>query len=152
MPKQAFASKHRPMRLIACAAVVLLVVSGCGTKDELNRQAFSGTVTIDGKPLQEGTIRYTPDGSGAGTDVSTEISSGKYSFSKYDGPVPGAYKVAINSIENTAFEAPQGKTPGEFVIPPRKQQVPGKYNLKTTLTAQVKEGQSTSIDFSLASK
>ncbi len=152
MPEPRLLLRWRYVLAIACMSCVLLAAAGCGSGDNLNRQVVEGTVTLDGKPLEKGTIRLSPASSQVGTDVSTEITNGNYYFSKSDGPVPGSYKVQINSIETPNFQPPAGKTPGEFVIPPAKQNIPEKYNVNTVLTATVKAGQSEPIDFPLSSK
>jgi hypothetical protein len=127
--------------------------AGCGpAADNLNRQAVSGTVTLDGKPLADGTIHFEPSSPEATTEVSAEIKDGKYSFSKATGPVPGPYKVQISAPEPQNFQPPTGKMPGEFLIPAAKQNVPEKYNLRTTLTATIKPDHSGAVDFPLSSK
>jgi hypothetical protein len=127
--------------------------AGCGAgADNLNRQAVAGTVTLDGKPLAEGTIHFAPSSSEATTEVSEVIKDGKYAFSKYNGPVPGPYKVQISAPEPQPFTPPAGKSPGEFVIPVAKQNVPEKYNLKTVLTATIKPDHSGPLDFPLSSQ
>jgi hypothetical protein len=139
-------------RAWAVPLLLLAGATGCGgPADNLNRQAFSGTVTLDGKPLAEGTIHFVPSSPEATTEVSEEIKGGKYSFSKVNGPVPGPYKVQISAPEPQPFQPPPGKTPGEFVIPVAKQNVPEKYNLKTILTTTIKPDQSGAIDFALSS-
>jgi hypothetical protein len=135
-----------PLLLLAGAA-------GCGPgADNLNRQAISGMVTLDAQPLAEGTIHFMPSSSEATTEVSEVIKDGKYAFSKFNGPVPGPYKVQISAPEPQNFQPPAGKTPGEFVIPVAKQSVPEKYNLKTILTATIKPDHSGAVDFPLSSK
>ncbi len=83
----------------ALCGVLLLVMSspGCGKHDDpLNRQAISGSVTLDGQPLQQGTISFLPlekkDTSGGAT-----ITSGKYSVAREQGLAPGKYKVMISA-------------------------------------------------------
>jgi hypothetical protein len=131
---------------------MLWCAAGCDPGDGLDRQAVSGTITLDNQPLEFGTIRFNPTSSEAGTEVSTSISGGKYSFSKSQGPVPGTYKVEISSAKETDFEPPAGKTPGEFVRPPAKEIVPNKFNVKSTLSATIKSNHSEPVDFPLTSK
>jgi hypothetical protein len=132
--------------------MVLWGLAGCNTGDELDRQPVAGAVTLDGTPLDVGTIRFLPDSAEATTETSTTVEGGKYAFSRASGPVPGTYKVLISSAKSESFELPQGKTPGEFHPPLAKEKVPAKYNVKSTLTATVKAGQGTPIDFTLTSK
>jgi hypothetical protein len=137
---------------LAAPLLTLCWSTGCDSGDGLNRQAVSGAVTLDGQPLDSGTIHFRPTSNDAGTEVSTSISGGKYSFQKSDGPVPGNYRVEVSSAKDTKFEPPAGKTPGEFLPPAAKETVPDKYNIKTTLSATIKPGQSEPVDFKLTSK
>jgi hypothetical protein len=139
-------------RAIAASLLILWSLAGCSESDGLNRQPVTGSVTLDGSPLVTGTIRFLPTSPEATTETSTDIDGGKYSFPKSSGPVPGTYKVLISSAKREAFDMPQGKTPGEVHPPIAKEEVPAKYNVKSTLTATVKAGQSDPIDFSLVSK
>src|SRR4051794_10320669 len=47
---------------VAAVAASLLGLGGCGGTDGLPRQAVSGTVTVDGKPLKAGLITFMPSG------------------------------------------------------------------------------------------
>ena len=53
---------------LACGlAFSLFALLGCGgAEDDLPRQAISGTVTLDGKPLEAGSITFDPADPGAG--------------------------------------------------------------------------------------
>lgn len=136
----------------ALALPILWGLAGCGRGDGLDRQPVSGSVTLDGAPLDTGMIRFLPESADATTETSTAIEGGKYSFPKDTGPVPGAYKVVISSAKGEAFEPPQGKMPGEVHPPLAKEKVPEKYNVTTELTATVKRGETAPIDFALTSK
>ncbi len=126
---------------------------GCGTgSDGLDRQPVTGTVTLDGAPLETGMIRFLPQSAEAATETSTTIEAGAYAFAEHTGPVPGTYKVSISSVKDGDFELPQGKMPGEVHPPKTKDRVPASYNVKSTLTATVTAGQKTPIDFTLNSK
>jgi len=129
-----------------------LGLAGCAESDGLNRQPAAGSVTLDGTPLPSGTIQFRPTSGEATTETSTSISSGKYSFTKQTGPVPGKYSVSISDIADPNIQAKEGMVPGDFRPPSTKDKVPAKYNVQTTLTAEVKAGQSTPIDFTLTSK
>jgi len=138
---------------MAASLLVPWVVMGCGGgSDGLDRQPVTGTVTLDGAPLETGTIRFLPESAEASTETSTTIEGGAYAFGKDTGPVPGTYKVSISSVKGEAFEVPQGKMPGEVHPPPTKDKVPASYNVKTNLTATVTAGHTAPIDFTLKSK
>ena len=146
---------RRVSRRWAMAALLLVPwgLWGCGGgSDGLDRQPVTGSVTLDGVPLDTGMIRLLPESAEASTETSATIEGGAYAFPKDSGPVPGTYKVLISSAKSEDFELPQGKTPGEYQPPKAKEKVPAAYNVKSTLTATVTAGQKTPIDFTLKSK
>jgi hypothetical protein len=143
-------SPARLSRRTAWLSLVLL--TGCGgSTDNLPRQAVSGTVTLDGKPLERGTISFQPD-SGLPTAAAVAITAGSYSMARAQGLVPGAYKVLISSTPPaqvtidpaTGMPPPPGKP-----TPPPKELLAAKYNASSTLSAEVKEGTANRFDFAL---
>lgn len=148
-----------PTRLCAGRFVAFLVcgslaLGGCSKpQDELPRQPVSGSVTLDGKPLERGTISFQP-ATGLPTAAGVPISGGGYSISRDEGLVPGAYKVLISSTPEGAAPKNDSTTgppplPGQ-PTPPPKELLPTRYNEKTTLVAEVKEGNNT-FNFELES-
>jgi hypothetical protein len=139
----------------ACAVLpVLLLLAGCGSSDNLPREPVSGTVTLDGKPLERGTISFQPE-SGLPTAAAVTISAGQYSMTRAQGLVPGAYRVLISSTppgggiaNNPATGRPP--PPGQ-PTPPPKELLQAKYNEKSILTAEVKGGAENRFDFELDS-
>jgi hypothetical protein len=133
---------------ICCAALAL---SACGPArvDDLPRQAVSGKVTLDGRPLGRGTILFQPT-SGLPTPAMVSITGGSYSIPTAHGLVPGSYKVSISSSENSGPAEKFGEAPGK-TPPLPKELIPPQYSTATTLTAEVKEGASNSFDFDLTS-
>ena len=135
-------------RALALAFSLAALASGCGEAgDGLAREAVSGSVTLDGQPLKSGSINFLPDGPGSPQGGGAPIIDGKYTVAKAMGLVPGKYKVTISSAGGPP---PAGEAPGGGAM--AKESVPAKYNASSTLTAEVKAGQSTPIDFALESK
>jgi hypothetical protein len=144
------------MRLIRPAAVILLSLSalaigGCSTDtsapvDALPRVAVAGTVTLDGSPLPQGMIQLNPAPGTKSPAVAGEISEGKFSIEKSQGPVAGKYKVSISSRAPAKIK--EGEAPGG--TPKLKPEtVPAKYNTQSTLETEVPAGGSSSLDFPL---
>lgn len=134
-------------------AIVALALVGCGgSEDGLDRQAISGLVKLDGQPLKNGLIQFfSTAGDGAATpQVGGPIADGAYEVPAEGGPVPGSYKVVISSDSGKAANLTDGMPGGAGT--PSKELIPAKYNTQTTLTAEVKSPQSSSIDFELKSK
>ena len=160
--------KHAFVLLACCGGLAL---SGCGPAavDNLPRQAVSGTVTLDGAPLAEGTITFTPT-KGEPTPAMVSITSGTYSIPQAHGLVAGSYKVSIlgsaTAVPMEKFGDLPGKAAREQTEAADKKQraatlgkagtapnqsIPAQYNTATTLTAEMKEGGSNSFDFPLTS-
>jgi hypothetical protein len=150
--------------LVACALISVLTCPGCGGDDGIPREAISGAVTLDGKPLESGTIRFMPTDPGAPpTAADAEIAGGKYSISASKGLAPGPYLVAISSMvpgeDPAAKKRPAGRpedsgtgAPDAPVEPPTHDQIPRKYNIGSTLKADVVKGKANAFDFPLTSK
>jgi hypothetical protein len=130
--------------------LVLWLAAGCGGPvDNLPRQAVSGTVTLDGKPLDRGTLSFQPV-SQLPTAAAVSVSGGQYSIAQAEGLVPGSYRVLISSTPQTASTASRPPPPGQ-ATPPPKEMLPEKYNVSSSLTAEVKEGTPNRFDFPLES-
>ncbi len=138
---------HCSDRLLV-AIVLAVALSGCGEVDELPRQEVSGTVTLDGKPLEQGVIQFQPTTPEQATAAGATIEAGAYSIARSEGPVPGKYKVTIFS---SADDAPEEEMPGGL-SPLRTERIPPEYNLNSTLTADVTEEGPNTFKFELKSK
>jgi hypothetical protein len=120
------------------------VLSGCGSSGRPDLAQVSGTITMDGKPLPDAQVVFSPaDGrpSTGATDA-----SGKYSLTyirDVKGAVLGTHSVRITTVPKSTSDQ-DGVAP---VIDP----IPAKYNVNTMLTGEVKSGENT-VDFPLESK
>jgi hypothetical protein len=143
------------MRRLGLAFVILaafgLAVGCSGSGDDLPREPVSGTVTLDGAPLDNGSISFIPttgQGGGGGT-----ITDGKFSIAREGGLVPGSYNVAIYaSAKGGEQTKPKevGGTRKETQL--AKELIPAKYNANTELKAEIKKGGNTDLNFVLQSK
>ena len=111
--------------------VSVLAVPGCqrDTTAEL-----SGTIMVDGKPLEKGSIGFAP-ADGNGQTAGGEVMAGKYSVK-----VPiGLMKVEIRYPKVVGkkkdYDAPGGKFYDLF-----DESLPAKYNDETQLTLEIKSG------------
>jgi hypothetical protein len=132
-----------------CGLALSVLVTGCGgTSDELPRQAISGTVTLDGKPLELGIIQFRPASSSEPVPAGAEIKDGTFSIPRDQGPTPGNYRVVINS-SGPRKEATQAEASGEKVPKTLPDLIPIQYNVKSTLTAKVEADKTNTFDFPL---
>lgn len=137
-----------PVKSLALPCMIF-VSAGCSrVTDDLPREAVRGKVTINGEPLAKGAIRFRTLKSATGSvmEAGDVIRNGEYQISRSEGPVPGTYSVVITeeveaSKGNDDLPGPRPKlNPGK---------IPEKYMRKNSLSAEVKTGQSDSIDFDL---
>ncbi|MCA1685447.1 MAG: hypothetical protein LC745_05575 [Planctomycetia bacterium] len=133
-------------------AVLGLNLAGCGGGDNLPREAVSGTVAVEGKPLKTGLITFLPDSPDVTTQGGGNVIEGKYTIPRDQGLVPGKYKVVVSSPEDKPAEitdkAFNNNAPG---MPPTlpKEVIPAQYNDKTLLTAEVTAGGKNVFEFNL---
>ncbi len=81
----------RSSSLLLAAFFCFICVAGCQNSDELHRVSVEGEVTVDGNPLQAGSVTLTPTGDTKGPMVTLEIVDGRFSLAAEDGPAPGQY-------------------------------------------------------------
>lgn len=132
--------------LWACLVMVPLgCMLGCGSGE--NYQPISGSVTVDGQPLDSGVITLYPEGEG--TTVGGEITDGKFSLPQEGGPIPGEYRVEI-----VAFR-PTGETEFDIdlneEVDIEEQYLPTQYNRNSTLKIEVQQEGENVFPFDLES-
>jgi hypothetical protein len=142
-------------RSIASAAILAFLASslmGCGAGDNLPREAISGSVAVDGKPLDSGLITFQPDGAEVATQSGASIVQGKYTIPREQGLVPGKYKVSITAVGNTPEKqvdtTSNNNMPGMPPVP-AKEVIPSAYNSGSLLSAEVKAGSKNEFNFNL---
>jgi hypothetical protein len=127
--------------IAACASFSL---SSCS--DPQNRQEVSGEVKLNGKPIEDGVIQFTPlDGQSTGDGA--QIVKGKYLIPKGKGLSPGKYKVAIyagNGMTGTGNASPDSPNAGQRQV---RDLVPADFNERTTLVREIKAGVPNTFDF-----
>ncbi|MCR9115702.1 MAG: hypothetical protein NXI22_01995 [bacterium] len=130
-----------PIALILILPLLAFIV-GCGSgRVAPDRFQVTGTVTLDGAPLEKGTITFTsPEDQKKGILSSGEIINGKYDIQV----TPGKKQVKINARVVTGPVNEMGEEPTKEIIP-------AKYNSKTTLEAEIPKA-AHNADFELKSK
>jgi hypothetical protein len=139
---------------LALFLVALALAAGCsGSRDDLPREPVSGSVTMDGQPLAEGAIQFTPAAGAEGrvTSATVPVENGQFSLPRADGLIPGSYKVSISAVpvkRDARVKATFGKKQGTQF----KELIPAKYNAKSILTEEIKRGGATDLKYNLQSK
>lgn len=133
--------------LLLAAAVVGLAGCGLGAAGT----AVTGSVTLDGEPLESGRIVFEPQG--AGKMAIGTIAQGTYQIAADQAPTPGTYLIRITAErptgKNTAVvsRSLEDQAPAEQY----EQYLPAKYNSRSELTLQIPQDSTGKHDFALTS-
>ena len=134
--------------VVPCALLALFVcVLGVGCADSDLGQV-TGTIHLDGQPLEGAMVTFYPiasesvvkSGDRGGASYGRTDANGEYEliYSRTkDGAEIGEHKVVITTLEESG---------GGDYGPGTPERLPKKYNVETTLTAEVKPGRNV-IDF-----
>ena len=122
----------------------VLVCVGCG-QGPSNRASVAGKVTVDGKPLEEGSIVFVPTEGTTGPTAGGRIRNGNYTIGSKKGPVVGTARVEIRAVRETGRISTFGFDAGQKE---RVQYIPARYNEDSQLRADLKRGRN-SLDFEL---
>lgn len=133
--------------VVALAAVIDL--AGCSSRP--TTVVVSGTVTYEGRPLENGEIRFLPQAGTAAPTNGSRVVNGRYAVVARGGLLPGTYRVEIES-RATAGNEPAMPEAGEG--PPRPPvRIPVRYNSESTLEVEIgPEPREQAIDYKLTAK
>lgn len=130
--------------LLAIFGFVLLVfATGCG---EPPKAKVSGTVTLDGKPLENGTISFYPT-SNSGQTAGGGIENGRYTLDAS----PGEMTVLI-SANKVVGKHKMFDTPDSPVVDNVVELIPDRYNKTSELKVTLKPGVNEGVNFDLTTK
>lgn len=126
------------------------VMLGCGGTDP-NRSAIGGTVTLDGKPVEQGSIVFMPVDGTTGAAASGQIEGGRYQIAGKDGAAVGWNRVEVRAVRKTGRMIPKGLGGTGKMIEEQVEGAAARFNAKSTLKIDVKPGNNTA-DFDVVSK
>jgi hypothetical protein len=91
---------------LAIAALIALLLNGCGGSPTATRYQLSGKVSYGGQPVPAGTIVFEPEGVDVTADNmgQAEIRDGQYKTLPKMGVSGGPQKVYINGTDGVALE------------------------------------------------
>lgn len=113
------------------------------------REAVSGTVAMEGKPLDSASIVFVRADPGAPEVSAGLIHNGRFSIPRASGPAAGAHKVRISHV--AVGQPNPDASPGA----PSKislETLPEKYNSATILITEIRAGQPNELEFRLDAK
>ena len=135
---------------VLLGASLLATVCGCWGGDPEGRRAISGTVTLDGAPLKQGSISFQAEKPG-GPRSGAPIADGEYSIRAEKGLPVGKYKVMIFASQRGMGKPASSVLPGDPVAVP-VELVPPEYNVNSDKFVEVTEDGPTQFDFNIATK
>jgi len=113
--------------LLAVLAAAVAPAGGCSRSDRPALGTVSGRIMLDGRPLPNATVLFTPDGKGR-TSLGFTDSDGRYGLF-YLRDIPGA-NLGRHAVRITTATEENG---GREMLPPR-------YHAQTVLEATVAAG------------
>jgi hypothetical protein len=134
-------------RQVVWLAVGFPLLAGCSGQ----RADVSGTVQLDGQPVDEGAIQFIPVEGTTGPSAGGIIKDGRYHITGDRGVTVGKNRVELRAFRNTGrkVQDPTG-LPG-VKTDERVQAFPPEYNDRSTVVKEVHTGSNT-IDFAVRTK
>ncbi len=128
--------------LLAFASLVSggLVLVGCGPKSD--RLAVSGMVSLEGAPLDGGTIRLTSTGTEKLIASGAMIVNGQFQIPREKGLPPGTYALEISAADASV-------PPGALTAPER---IPPEYNVDSKKTIEVTANGDNHFEFDIVKR
>ena len=130
--------------------VLAIFFLGCGA-DPLGRQPVSGVVTLDGSPVENGTVSFHPVDS-AQTGSAGAIEKGHFALDRERGLAAGKYRVTINAPKpGTGQEAQENTLPGD-PLPVPEELIPADWNSNSNEVVEVTGEAANEFSFAIKSK
>ena len=126
----------------------VLLVCGCGKAHQ--RHSITGSVTLDGKPLENGQITFVPQLNTSGPTAGGSVINGKFDIPAEHGVFAGNFRVEIVASRPTGNKSPDRFT-GELTEEVR-QIIPRRFNADSTLQAEVKSSEGNHFEFAISSR
>ena len=132
--------------------VILLLLLGflgfdAGCQPASKRRALNGSVTFQGRPLEQGSITFLTTSGPPGPVCGALIRAGHYEVPAAQGLEPGTYRVTFSAPVPGGTQTPEEIAAG--ASPRGKETIPPEYNADSKLTVEVKADGANQFDFNL---
>lgn len=120
-------------------AALLVALIGCAGNEGPERRVVNGRVTFEGKPVDDGNVRFRPIKGTPGQNCGGPIREGQYTTKASGGVTVGTHRVEILAYH---LKAPPGVDidsldPDEII---RQAYIPLRYNVQSELEYTVESG------------
>jgi hypothetical protein len=131
-------------------ATALSTLNGCGPRSD--RRAVSGQVTLDGVPLDGGTIQFKSLDAKKMTASGAMVRDGEYTIPQEKGLVPGTYHLEIYAPDSAAKPVIYRSAPGAPGVLTQPERIPAEYNVESRKTIEVTADGVNRFDFAIINK
>lgn len=139
--------KTRMVLLPALLGVLSCLLAGCGGAGKGHQEVF-GAVTFKGEPIADGTIQFFALTEQRLLSGGAMIRNGEYHLPAEHGLPAGKYLVRISSLERL----PSGAAGQQDIMSTpmlSRERIPSRFNTQSSLTIEVRGGESGEFDFVL---
>ena len=120
----------------------MLCTLGCaGSEPQLAE--VSGTVQLDGTPIEEGSIQFIPVEGAKGPGAGGVITHGKYHITRDKGVTVGKNRVELRAFRKTGRRVIDATGPPGTTTDERVQAFPAEYNDRSTVVEEIQPGSNT---------
>ena len=145
---ESFTSTRRVSRWPASFRWAFLAAFVCGTIGcgPNTKCSLRGSVSFNGEPVNEGSIRLDPVNIPNAQRAASTIEAGQFEIPIADDMLAGAYRVTIYGLRSTGrqLKARENLSGGELgTVAETVQYIPQKYNRQTELTVELSAGENT---------
>lgn len=148
--------KNKTSPGVTCLCFLCLTLLGCGGDDSYPRAAVQGIVSLDGKPLREGRIRFVPIEGTPGQKVSVAVKLGNFAIDSKIGPAAGKHRIEIETTDFGGLAMDDEDAINRLEMQRTKRvkvtQVPAKYSRSSVLAETLSANELNELSFELTSK
>jgi hypothetical protein len=131
--------------IVGLLLAAALVLPGCGDQYG-GRMPISGSVTLEGQPLDVGTIIFEPLEKGP-TRAQGEVKSGQFSIPRESGLTPGKYLVRLTAGDGKTPTNEEAAGPGGSTNIISVDRIPEDWNVNSKHEVEVKADGSNTFEF-----
>jgi hypothetical protein len=132
-------------------AICVSGLVGCGPHTD--RLPVGGKVSLDGQPLDQGSIRFASSGGGKVVSSGAVIKDGEFQIPREKGLPPGTYHLEVSSPNTKVPPVAYRAAPGEPASPPTApERIPAEYNVDSKKTVEVAADKDNNFEFDIVSK
>jgi hypothetical protein len=135
---------------LSSLAFCILCFLGCADSGP-PRAEVSGTVLLDGRPIEEGSIHFIPVQGTRGPGAGEIIRDGKYHIPRKEGVTVGTNRVELRAFKNAGTKIQDPTAPPGVRTEARVQAFPPEFNDRSTVVKEIRAGSNT-IDFDVDTK